>query len=118
MFNNTGTRSTAPQFTVDTTLPILAFTGATLANKTVTSGTFLTGQIDITELNLGQFIRNRNTGDYSLYDSGLVLMYNFDDIPAAGNIIKDISQYANNGTAYNGATLTGNGKWNGAYSFD
>jgi hypothetical protein len=118
MFNNTGTRSTAPQFTVDATLPILAFTGATLPNKTVTSGTFLTGQIDIIELNLGQFIRNRNGSGYPVYDSGLLLMYNFNNVSALGesaSTIKDMSIYTITGTN-SGATRTGRG--DGMYSFD
>ena len=60
-----------------------------------------TGQFDITELNLGQFIRSRSGVNYLLYDSGLVLGYNFDKITGlneSGTVIKDISQYANNGT--------------------
>jgi hypothetical protein len=48
-------------------------------------------------------------------------MYNFDNITAlgesAGSIIKDMSQYGNNGTV-NGATWTGNGKRGGAYTFN
>lgn len=48
-------------------------------------------------------------------------MYNFDNVTAlgesAGSVVKDMSQYGNNGTV-NGAVLwTGNGKWNGAYRF-
>jgi hypothetical protein len=80
-------------------------------------------QIDITELNLGQFIRNRNGTAYPIYngyDSGLVLMYNFNNIAAlgeSGTFIKDMSQYGNNGTG-NGAIWTGNGKRDGAYSFN
>jgi hypothetical protein len=47
-------------------------------------------------------------------------MYNFDNISSLGEnstTIKDMSQYANNGTV-SGATATSNGKWNGAYNFD
>jgi hypothetical protein len=54
---------------IDRTAPNIAFTGSTSANGTFSSGTLLTGQIDITELNLGQFIRNRNGSGYSAYDS-------------------------------------------------
>ena len=46
---------------------------------------------------------------------------NFDKVGNQGEtniIVKDISQYNNTGTAYNGAAWTGNGKRNGAYNFD
>jgi hypothetical protein len=84
------------------------------------AGLLFTGQIDITELNLSQFIRNRSGANYSLYDSGLVAMYNFDNITTlgeSGTFVKDMSSYGNNGTV-NGATRTGNGKWGGAYTFN
>jgi len=47
-------------------------------------------------------------------------MMNFDNITAlgeSGTLVKDMSQYANNGSI-SGATWTGNGKRGGAYSFD
>jgi len=47
-------------------------------------------------------------------------MMNFDKVSALGesnSIIKDLSQYGNNGTAYNEATWTGNGKRGGAFGF-
>ena len=55
-----------------------------------------------------------------MYDSGLVLGYNFDNITGlneSGTVVKDFSQYANNGTI-SGATRTGNGKRGGAYIFN
>lgn len=106
---------------LDTTLPVPVFTGSTPVHNFWTTNTNFTIQQDITELNLGQFIRSRSGLNYSLYDSGLVAMYNFDNITALGEttgaIVKDMSLYANNGTV-NGATWTGNGKQGGAYTFD
>ena len=88
---------------VDVTNPILAFTGNTPSNGIVVTGISATGQIDITELTFGQFIRSRNGNNYSAYDSGLVAMYNFDKVTALGessSIVKDASQYTNDATNY------------------
>ena len=116
---NTST-DTTDTIILDTTLPTITFTGVTPATNTFV-GTMFTGQLDFTELNLGQFIRNRSGASYSMYDSGLVLMYNFDNVAnlgESGTVVKDASLYANNGTVVNGATRTGNGKRGGAYNFD
>ena len=99
---NTGIWSSGWIFTVDTTLPTITFTGATPANNAIV-GTVFTGQLDFTELNLGQFIRNRSGASYPLYDSGLVVMYNFDNVAAlgeSGSIVGDMSLYDNTGTVY------------------
>jgi hypothetical protein len=117
---NTGTWSSPWMFTIDTTLPTLAFTGVNPAANASRSGNIFTGQMEITELNLGQFIRSRNGTDYSVYDSGLVLMMNFDNstsLGESGTLVKDLSQYGNNGTVI-GATWTGNGKRAGGYQFN
>jgi hypothetical protein len=47
-------------------------------------------------------------------------MYNFDNITAlgeSGTVVKDMSQYANNGIVYSSASRTNNGKRGGAYTF-
>ena len=47
-------------------------------------------------------------------------MYNFDNITGlneSGTLVKDMTQYANNGTV-NGATWTSSGKRGGAYIFN
>lgn len=83
---NTSSRSTISKFSIDTdtSAPTVVYTGATPANGTITSGNMFTGQLDISGYYLNQFIRNRNGNKYSLYDSGLVLMYNFNNISALG----------------------------------
>ncbi|MBI5046216.1 PQQ-binding-like beta-propeller repeat protein, partial [Candidatus Micrarchaeota archaeon] len=68
---------------------------------------------------LETFTWNWNGTNYSIYDSSLVLMFNFDNVSALNEndtYIVDVSQYANNGTP-TGATWTSNGKYNGAYNF-
>lgn len=111
--------STGRTINIDTSAPGLIFTGATPANNAWISGNIFTPQREISELNLGQFTRNRNGSGYAVYDSGLVLMYNFDNVVAlgeSGTVVKDMSQYGNNGTL-TGITWTGSGKWNGAFQF-
>ncbi len=58
---------------------------------------------------------------YDIYDSGLVLMMNFDDESSIWDstdaTVVDLSMYANTGTV-NGATYVTWGKRNWAYSFD
>ena len=89
--------------TIDTILPTITFTGATPANNAIVGPVF-TGQLDFTELNLGQFIRNRSGASYSMYNSGLMLMYNFDNITnlgeVSGSVVGDMSIYDNTGTVY------------------
>jgi len=119
--NNTGGRSDIPTFIVDLTKPVLLFTGSTPASGAV-AGAISTGQLDIGELNLGQFIRFQSGIRYPIYDSGLVLMYNFDNISArgesAGSIVKDMSQYNNTGTVYASTARISTGKRNGAFHFN
>ena len=58
---------------------------------------------------------------YNLYDSGLVLMSNFDKVSAIGDTeisAKDISQSQNNFLIANGTAWLSNGKYGGAYMFD
>jgi hypothetical protein len=71
-------------------------------------------QIDIISTQyLDTFTYTFNGVPYSYYDSGLILMYNFDNVAALGEsqgIIKDASQYGTHGTGYGGIAWTANGK--------
>ena len=70
---------------------------------------------------MNNFIYTFSGINYSYYDSGLVLMMNFDKVSALNEtdgMIKDFSYYGNNGSGYGGVTWTGNGRWNGGYIFD
>ena len=88
---------------IDKTAPIIVYTGATPASGASLSGALLTGQVDITEANIRQFIWWQNGSGYSLFDSGLVLAYNFNKLAALnetdGNI-DDISMYSANASGY------------------
>ncbi|MEI7478592.1 MAG: hypothetical protein WCJ81_09285 [bacterium] len=101
-FTNT-TSELTKTITLDTTLPTLTFTESTPASGAFVGNPSSIGQLDITELNLGQFTRYQSGKVYPIYDSGLVLMMNFDNISALGEttgFAKDVSQYANTGTIY------------------
>lgn len=104
----------------DTISSTLAFTGTTPTDNLWINNNSFSPQIDIIEPALSQFTRNRNRSGYSLYDSGLVVMYNFDKLSTLSEtdgLIKDASQYANNASGYSGVIWTGNGKRGGAYTF-
>ena len=93
---------------------------STPANNAWLSGNIFTLQQDFTELNLNQFIRTRSGTSYPIYDSGLVAMYNFDNIANLGesaSSVRDISIQNKTGTATS-TTWTGNAKWNGDFIFD
>jgi len=107
----------------ETLAPVLIFTWATPANLSTITWNNFSWSIHITETWawLDQFIRNRNWTPYSIYDSGLILMMNFDKISALWESdwnILDFSQYWNNGSWYEWVTWTSNGKRNWAYEFD
>jgi surface protein len=102
--------------------PLISFTWTTPANNaSLNKNRFLTEiQLDQIE-NIKSFGYNFAGNAYSVYDSWLVLMYNFDRVTALGettSIIKDMSQYNNTGTNVNNAVWTVEWKHNGAYRFD
>lgn len=77
--------------------------------------------INITEENLSSFTYKWNGINTTLYDSSLLLMYNFNNIESLGessSLVYDISGNENNGSVQNQAAPTNPGKYNGAYSFD
>ncbi len=76
--------------------------------------------INFSELNLDTVRFNWNNTNYTIYDSSVVLMYNFDNRSSLGEndtLVKDISRYGNNGTVYGGAAVT-TGKYGNAFSLD
>lgn len=101
--------------------PYISFVLPTPADgANVTQGTDVEINVSLTESNLGEFIFNWNSANYSFYNEELVFMLNLDNLSALGendSFVKDLSVYSNNGIVY-GATPTANGKYNGAFSFD
>ncbi len=115
---------TSQQYIYDAAVPTIIFTWSTPWHNTTGTSNNFTPQLQITEtwVWLNQFIYTRSWQNYSVYDSGLVLMMNFDNVSSlweiTGTTIKDFSQYANNWSWYGWITWTWNGRWNGAYQFD
>jgi len=72
---------------------------------------------------LDEVIYNWNGTNYSLFDDGLVLMMNFDNVSALGendSLVVDVSGNGNNGTCSgtNCSIWKTNGKYGGAFEFD
>jgi hypothetical protein len=113
----------ATAYLYDGISPIVIFTWSISWNNLTGITNSFTPQLQITEtwIWLSQFIYTWNSIPYSVYDSGLVLMYNFDNVSVlweTWTMVKDASQYSNNWTTYTGAIWTGNWKYGWAYSFD
>jgi hypothetical protein len=108
-------------YVYDNTSPMIIFTWSNPVNNTTGVTNNFTGQMQIAETGiwLSQFIYTRNTTQYSVYDSGLLLMYNFDNVSTLwenSSTVKDVSRYNNTGTV-NGA-ITWVGKYNWSYVFN
>lgn len=78
--------------------------------------------VSIVGSNLTDFNFNFNGSNFSVYDSSLVLMMNFDNVSSLGetdiNII-DISGKGNDGTSIGGGVVNVNGgKYDGGFEFD
>jgi len=123
--DNTWWRSSWWDFVVqlDMIAPKLVFTGTTPSDWFIITGNNFSWQIQITETGAGlnQFIWIRSWVEYSLYDSGLKLMMNFDKLSSLwetdSNIV-DISSSANIWSWYGWVSRTWNGKFGGAYELN
>lgn len=106
----------------DITAPELTFVSPTPPNNTQTVNTSVQINVSIYEsTGINNITYNWNGTNYTMYDSDLVLMMNFDNRSALGENdthIKDLSLYGNNGTAGVGANYTASGKYGGAFTFD
>jgi len=104
----------------ESTPPQISFVNPTLPNNTQTTNTSIPINISIVEPNLASFVYNWNNTNYSIYDSNLVLMMNFENKSSLGENsthIKDLSRYGNNG-GVTGAVWNSSGKYGGGYQFD
>ena len=90
--------------------------GATTQNRTIIINATITGNQTLNKLNW-----NWNGTNYSIYNSSLVFMSNFDNLSAVGDnssFVADSSPASNNGTIFGGMAATLSGKHNSAYLFD
>ena len=95
----------------------MIFTGNTPANASTITGNNFAPQLEITSCSantdLETFTYTFSGITYPYYDSGVLLMMNFDKVASLNEtdgMIKDFSQYDNYGSGYNGITRTGNGR--------
>jgi len=98
--NNSST--TWRNLTIDATAPMIIFTGSNPANNATWTTNNFTGQLQITEQGTGlkDFIYTFNGVPYSVYDSWLVAMYNFNNISLLwenSSLVKDMSHFNNTG---------------------
>jgi len=102
-------------------LPLLGFVAPTLDSNVSVTNSFVDVNVSITKaVDLNEFKFNWADTNYSLYDTNLALMMNFDNVSTLdenANFVRDLSKYGNNGTV-NGATWSSSGKYGGAYTFD
>jgi hypothetical protein len=102
--------------------PGIEFVAPTPENAT--SNSSLVVNISITKASdLNSVKWNWNGTNYTMYNSSLVLMMNFDNVSAIGENstkVVDVSKWGNNGTCAGTAcpAWTSSGKYNGAYQFD
>lgn len=97
------------------TNPSMAWTGSTPADNAWIQGNNFASSLDIFATGLANFTRNRNGTGISVYDSGLVLMANFDRVQGIGegawtSNLEDVSIYNHGGNIYN-TSWTSNGKY-------
>ncbi|MBI5047164.1 LamG domain-containing protein, partial [Candidatus Micrarchaeota archaeon] len=107
----------------DTTAPLIDFSLPTPSDAVITSNTSAEFNASVNESALHTFTWNWNGTNYSMYDSSLVLMFNFDNVSALGENdtnVTDLSQYANNASCSGSScpNWTSSGKYSGAFTFD
>jgi hypothetical protein len=103
--------------------PIIFFTGVNPVDNIVWDRNRYTSQIQIEQTqNMDVFEYNFSGTNYSVYDSGLILMMNLNNInllwESAGSVVKDFSMNDNSSFVYAWSTWTWNGVWWWAYYFD
>lgn len=111
--------------------PRISFVEPTPPSGTTTSNTNVEINVSVEDASLTNLIYNWNGNNYSFYDSSLVLMFNFDNMPTLGEnygvgcgLVKDISGKENNGylgdTSCNQGRVPewmSDGRYGGAFEF-
>jgi parallel beta-helix repeat protein len=102
-------------------VPKILFVQPTPENGSSTENNFVEINTSIMDNNVNIVIFNWNTTNYTFYNKSLILMYNFDNVSVLGegdSIVRDLSDYGNNGSVKNNAKWILGGKHSGAFEFD
>ena len=103
-------------------VPIPSFTSPTLNDGAETTDRDLKINISVTEPSLLSEIKfNINNINYSINNSDLILMYNFDKVNSLGENtthVVDVARGIYNGTIANYTTWNATGKYGGAFEFN
>ena len=126
-YNANQTQVESEEFIIlDNKNPDISFTAPTPNNGSTITNDFVEINLSITEANLSTFIFNWNTTNYTIYDSSLFVMFNFNNYTEIGegttNTTKvvDVSMYNNTGSCNNMGTSCNYtiGKYGNAIEFD
>jgi len=104
----------------DSSIPQVGFVLPTPANGINSTNRYFEVNTSIFESSLNSVVYNWNGTNYTMYNSSLVLMMNFNNISSLvenSTKVLDFSRYQNNATL-NGAALNSSGKYGGAVSFN
>ncbi|MFA5141800.1 MAG: LamG domain-containing protein [Candidatus Woesearchaeota archaeon] len=105
----------------DLTPSTLSFASPTPADGSSQSATYAEVNVSVTESQLSQFIWNWNNTNYTIYNSSLILMMNFDNVSSIGEnstYVVDASLFGNNGTAFGTPVSNSTSKRGIAMQFD
>ncbi len=95
------------------------FIGQTPGDGTMTFNKSIQINASISVQDLGSLIYNWNETNFTVYDSSLILMYNFDNLSSLGdNSTVTLDSINGNLGGVNGAIWNPNGKYGGAFNFD
>jgi parallel beta-helix repeat protein len=100
--------------------PVVSFLPPTYTNGTIDGNTSIEINISTIEYNLNKFIWNWNTTNYSLYDNGLVLMVDCNNVSSLGennSAVKDFSKYSATGIVWGNAAPVARGRYGGGCNF-
>ncbi|MBT3324403.1 hypothetical protein HN681_03140 [archaeon] len=113
--------SSSLSFTIESTPPLLEFISPTPVTGLTQSQTNVEINVSILESDLDTVIYNWNETNYTIFNSSMILMYNFEnnsDLGENNTYVVDLTGNGNNGLAESDATYVSTGKYGGSFNFD
>ncbi|VVB78204.1 Concanavalin A-like lectin/glucanases superfamily protein [uncultured archaeon] len=102
-------------------IPQVNFTSPTPSTGIFTGNNSVEINISIVESNLGTVVYNWNSTNFTIYNSSLLLMYNFENLSSLGEtstLAKDVGLNSRNVTCTACPAFNSSGKYGSAYTFD